>query len=246
METIVSSSIQGFQGPMSKEMLQELQNVVEANDNETPKQIARRIGVDVETLVALNKDRYEGLEANAHLIEGTVLQLPSKENETNTQNDAALEDFVKDIEDQEVAKRVREVASEPSKLVHVLKTKDYVQWDVRTRISLLKWLKEEVMKLNSFREYVNEIDEESEDEYISDSDSDIVEKRALLRAAHDLGRDRDGNRYWCFASPSDPVRGVRARSARILIISPKYYECHIITHYTLENDQCRFYYSLKS
>ena len=205
METIVSSSMQGFQGPMSKEMLEELQNVVEANDNETPKQIARRIGMDVETLVALNKDRYEGLEANAHLIEGTVLQLPSKENETDAQNDASLEDFVKDIEDQDVAKRVREVASEPSKLVHVLKTKDYVQWDVRTRISLLKWLKEEVMKLNSFREYVNEIDEESEDEYISDSDSDIVEKRALLRAAHDLGRDRDGNRYWCFASPSDPV-----------------------------------------
>ena len=142
IETIVASSLQGFQGPMSKEMLEELQNVVEANDNETPKQIARRIGMDVETLVALNKDRYEGLEANAHLIEGTVLQLPSKENETDAQNDASLEDFVKDIEDQEVAKRVREVASEASKLVHVLKTKDYVQWDVRTRISLLKWLKE--------------------------------------------------------------------------------------------------------
>ena len=106
-----------------------------------------------------------------------MLQLQSKENETDAQNDASL------------LKTLFTVASEPSKLVHVLKTKDYVQWDVRTRISLLKWLKE-VMKLNSFQ-YVNEIDEE-EDEYISDSDSDIVEKRALFRAAR-LGRDRDGN-----------------------------------------------------
>ena len=144
---------------MSKEMLEELQNVVEANDNETPKQIARRIGMDVETLVALNKDRYEGLEANAHLIEGTVLQLPSKENETDAQNDASLEDFVKDIEDQDVAKRVREVASEPTKLIEILKTKDYVQWDLGTRIRLLKWLKDEIMRIKLFREYVNEIDE---------------------------------------------------------------------------------------
>jgi len=47
--------------------------------------------------------------------------------------------------------------------------------------------------------------------------------------------------------PLKIVRSVRARSARILITSLKYYECHCITqsyHYTLKNYD--FYYSLMS
>ena len=46
---------------------------------------------------------------------------------------------------------------------------------------------------------------------------------------------------------STKVRSIRARSARILITSLKYYECHRITHsyhYTLKNND--LYYSLMS
>ena len=254
LDNIISSSTRGYQGPVSKELLVclfdvitvcfslslsllqtytrlsrfvrltrhthihqvQLQNNIEAKDNETPRQIARRCEIDVNLLVALNKDRYEGLVADAHLIEGTVLQLPSVQSGDSTlmgnelQN-ASLEDFLSEIEDQDVTKRIREVASEPTRLANVLKTKDYVQWDMHTRLTLLKWLQGEVFKLPHFQERIQYVATQQASDPYSDWDSDDSEDSSIvlktqLRAEHELGRDRDGNRYWCFASPADPVR----------------------------------------
>lgn len=47
-----------------------------AFDNETPKGIAAKLGLDSRTLTAINKERLSGLGANSKLMAGTVLILP--------------------------------------------------------------------------------------------------------------------------------------------------------------------------
>ena len=49
---------------------------VRAIDNETPREIASRVNLDVNVLVELNSVQYDGLYADAKLMEGTVLDLP--------------------------------------------------------------------------------------------------------------------------------------------------------------------------
>ena len=49
---------------------------VRAIDNETPREIASRVNLDVDVLVELNSIQYDGLYADARLMEGTVLDLP--------------------------------------------------------------------------------------------------------------------------------------------------------------------------
>ena len=49
-----------------------------AADDETPKRIAMRLGVDLQALLQLNADAYEGLTATAKLMGGTVLLVPPR------------------------------------------------------------------------------------------------------------------------------------------------------------------------
>jgi hypothetical protein len=53
----------------------------EAIDNETPKQIAVKVGFTVKELIALNKERLPGLRQHSKLMAGTVLLLPKEEEE---------------------------------------------------------------------------------------------------------------------------------------------------------------------
>ena len=48
----------------------------EARDNETPRQIAKRHGIEVRALVTLNRLKYPALSASAKLMEGTTLDFP--------------------------------------------------------------------------------------------------------------------------------------------------------------------------
>ena len=47
-----------------------------AANNETPKEIATHLGVNLKELLAVNKDYYKGLKANSKLQEGTLLEVP--------------------------------------------------------------------------------------------------------------------------------------------------------------------------
>lgn len=47
-----------------------------AEDDETPRQVANRLNMDVAVLVSLNKDRYRGFTSCAKLKKGTLLAIP--------------------------------------------------------------------------------------------------------------------------------------------------------------------------
>ena len=49
---------------------------VRSLDNETPRQISRKLKIDLKTLVAMNRLKYPGLHANARLMQDTELELP--------------------------------------------------------------------------------------------------------------------------------------------------------------------------
>jgi hypothetical protein len=49
---------------------------VRALDNETPREIARKLNVDLKTLIAMNRFKYSGIFANAKLMKDTELDLP--------------------------------------------------------------------------------------------------------------------------------------------------------------------------
>jgi len=50
-----------------------------AEDDETPRLIAKKLGVSAEALTALNKHNYPALHMNARLLQGTILQLPPRQ-----------------------------------------------------------------------------------------------------------------------------------------------------------------------
>jgi len=49
-----------------------------AEDNETPRQVANRLNIDLALLVSFNKRRYKGFTSNAKLQEGTLLEVPEE------------------------------------------------------------------------------------------------------------------------------------------------------------------------
>ena len=51
---------------------------VRSLDNETPRQISRKLKIDLKTLVAMNRLKYPGLHANARLMQDTELELPHR------------------------------------------------------------------------------------------------------------------------------------------------------------------------
>jgi len=53
--------------------------VYEALDDETPKRIAKKFGLEAKGVVTLNRERYPGLTQNSKLMEGTSLLLPITE-----------------------------------------------------------------------------------------------------------------------------------------------------------------------
>jgi len=53
------------------------QSLYYALDDETPKQIAVKLGIDPNTLIKINKERYSGLTLHAKLEQGTAILVPS-------------------------------------------------------------------------------------------------------------------------------------------------------------------------
>lgn len=70
-----------------------------ALDNETPRQIATKLGIDPSLLVKINKKRFKGLSLNAKLQEGTALTLtedPDEKSEPSSDTEMTFQPEAQD------------------------------------------------------------------------------------------------------------------------------------------------------
>ena len=63
-----------------------------ALDDESPRQMALKLGVDAKDLIRINKKRIEGINMHARLVEGTKIRIPGRTTKTTGGDDADEED----------------------------------------------------------------------------------------------------------------------------------------------------------
>eukprot|EP00939_MAST-03C_sp_MAST-3C-sp1_P004512 g4512.t1 len=203
---------------------------VRVEDDETPRFVARRLGIDANLLISLNSARYEGLHPDARLMGGTVLEIPATEGRAEEEDDDAV---------------LVELRKRPETLVSLLRGADYETWPLNVRLYLLIWLQERALEMSSstFKATLEEraaaaiaraeeerrLGKSNADEWsVTSSSSNVEETREndacatsppdsrskateTTRSLCLLGADVDGNRYWCFARDEDPIPICRGR-----------------------------------